>query len=153
ALVGVLFVIRESRAAQPLLPLRLFRSVSLSAGTVLVILLMFALFGAMFFMTFYLEDVHGLDPVGAGIHLLPMTALLIVGSPPSGALISGVGPRVPMMAGMLMAAVALFGLSRVGAASSANDTIVWFVLLGLGLISVMVGATEIIVGNAPVELA
>jgi MFS family permease len=55
ALLALLFVVRESRAAQPLLPLRLFRSVSLSAGTVLVILLMFAMFGAMFFMTFYLK--------------------------------------------------------------------------------------------------
>ncbi len=59
----VLFVLRESRAKEPLLPLRLFRSVSLSAGVVLVMALMFALFGAMFFMTFFLENVHGL---GAG---------------------------------------------------------------------------------------
>ena len=47
-------------ARQPLLPLRLFRSVPLSAGTVLVLTLMFAMFGAMFFMTFFLENVHGL---------------------------------------------------------------------------------------------
>ncbi len=66
ALLGVLFVLRERRARQPLLPLKLFRSASLSAGVVLVILLMFAMFGAMFFMTFYLENVHGLDPINAG---------------------------------------------------------------------------------------
>jgi EmrB/QacA subfamily drug resistance transporter len=153
ALVGLLFIIRESRAAQPLLPLRLFRSASLSAGVVLVILLMFAMFGAMFFMTFYLENVHGLDPIAAGVHLLPMTAMLIVGSPLAGALISKLGPRIPLMAGMALAAVAMFGLSRLGATSSANDTIAWFVLLGLGLSPVMVGATNVIVGNAPVELA
>ncbi|HEX9358788.1 MAG TPA: MFS transporter [Streptosporangiaceae bacterium] len=152
-LLGLLFVLRESRAKQPLLPLRLFRSASLSAGVVLVILLMFALFGAMFFMTFYLENVHGLDPVSAGVHLLPMTAMLIVGAPLSGALITRAGPRLPMAAGMLLAAVALFGLSRLTATGNPNDTIVWFVLLGLGLSPVMVGATEVIVGNAPVELA
>jgi predicted MFS family arabinose efflux permease len=153
AALGLLFVLRESRARQPLLPLRLFRSVSLSAGTVLVILLMFALFGAMFFMTFFLENVHGLDPVSAGVHLLPMTAMLIVGAPLSGAVITRVGPRFPMMTGMLLAAAALFGLSRLTATANPNDTIVWFVLLGLGLSPVMVGATEVIVGNAPVELA
>jgi predicted MFS family arabinose efflux permease len=114
---------------------------------------MFALFGAMFFMTFYLENVHGLDPVAAGVHLLPMTAMLIVGAPLSGVLITRIGPRLPMVAGMAMAAVALFGLSHVGAAASPNNTIVWFVLLGLGLSPVMVGATDVIVGNAPVELA
>src|SRR6266568_4860112 len=153
ALLGLLFVIRESRARQPLLPLRLFRSASLSAGVVLVILLMFAMFGAMFFMTFYLENVHGLDPIAAGVHLLPMTAMLIVGSSLAGALISRIGPRLPVVAGMVMAAIALFGLSRLGATGSANDTIAWFVLLGLGLSPVMVGATDVIVGNAPAELA
>jgi EmrB/QacA subfamily drug resistance transporter len=152
-LVGALFVWRENRTSEPLLPLRLFRSVSLSAGVVLVILLMFALFGAMFFMTFFLENVHGLDPISAGVHLLPMTAMLIVGSPVSGAVISKIGPRLPIMTGMLMAAVALFGLSRLAATASPNDTIVWFILLGLGLSPVIVGATDVIVGNAPVELA
>src|SRR5438034_1041908 len=153
ALVGLLFVLRQARAARPLLPLRLFRSASLSAGVVLVVLLMFAMFGAMFFMTFYLENVHGLDPIAAGVHLLPMTAMLIIGSPLAGALISKLGPRIPLVAGMVMAAVAMAGLSRLGAASSPNDTIAWFVLLGLGLSPVMVGATNVIVGNAPAELA
>ena len=133
ALLGLLFIVRERRARQPLLPLRLFRSASLSAGVVLVILLMFALFGAMFFMTFYLENVHGLDPIAAGLHLLPMTAMLIVGSPIAGTLISRIGPRLPIVTGMTMAAAAMFGLSRLGATSSPNDTIIWFVLLGLGL--------------------
>ena len=151
--LGALFALRESRARQPLLPLRLFRSLSLSAGAVLVILLMFALFGAMFFMTFYLENVHGLDPVAAGVRLLPLTGMLIVGAPLSGWVINRIGPRIPLVAGMLMGAAALYGLSRLGAASAANDTIVWFMLLGLGLSPVMVGATDIIVGNAPVELA
>jgi EmrB/QacA subfamily drug resistance transporter len=153
ALLGLAFIVRERRARQPMLPLKLFRSASLSAGVVLVILLMFALFGAMFFMTFYLENVHGLDPIAAGVHLLPMTAMLIIGSPVAGTLISRIGPRLPIVAGMTMAAVAMFGLSRLAATSSPDDTIIWFVLLGLGLAPVMVGATNVIVGNAPAQLA
>jgi len=47
-------------------PLRLFRSISFSVGTVLVVVLMFALFGSLFFMTFFMQDVHGLDPVMTG---------------------------------------------------------------------------------------
>ena len=119
---------------------------------VLVILLMFALFGAMFFMTFFLENVHGLGPIAAGVHLLPMTAMLIVGSPVSAGAVS---KRRPAPAGGRhgLAAVAMLGLSRLGAAAGPNDTIIWFVLLGLGLAPVMVGATNVIVGNAPVELA
>jgi EmrB/QacA subfamily drug resistance transporter len=151
--IGAAFVIRELKAKQPLLPLKLFRSVSLSAGTALVMLMMFAMYGAMFFMTFYLENTHGMDPIQAGVHLLPMTAMLIVGSPLSGLIVGKIGPRFPMFVGMILAAVALFGLSRLTADSDPNNTIVWFVLLGLGLSPVMVGATEVIVGNAPVELA
>jgi EmrB/QacA subfamily drug resistance transporter len=147
------FIVRETKAKEPLLPLKLFRSVPLAAGTVLVLTLMFAMFGAMFFMTFFMENVHGLDPVATGVRVLPMTGMLIIGAPLAGQLITKIGPRVPMVAGMLMAAVALFGLSRIGLASSLNDTIVWFALLGLGLSPVMVGATEVIVGNAAVELA
>jgi predicted MFS family arabinose efflux permease len=99
------------------------------------------------------ENVHGLDPVAAGVRLLPMTATLIIGSPISGKLIGRLGPRTPMVAGMVMTAVALFGLSRLTSASDLNETIAWFVLLGLGLSPVMVGATDVIAGNDPVELA
>lgn len=149
----ILFVVRELRAKAPLLPLKLFRSVPLSAGTVLVVTLMFALFGAMFFMTFFMENVHGLDPIATGVRLLPLTAMMMVGAPIAGQVITRTGPRVPMFAGMAMAAVALFGLSRIGVASPLSDTILWFALLGLGLSPVMVGATEVIVGNAPIELS
>jgi EmrB/QacA subfamily drug resistance transporter len=149
----ILFIVRESRAEEPLVPLRLFRSVPFSAGTVLVLALMFSMFGALFFMTFFMQNVHGLDPVGTGIRLLPMTGMLIVGAPLSGAVITKTGPRAPMVVGMVLAAIALFGLSRIGVTSNLNDTILWFALLGLGLSPVMVGSTEVIVGNAPLELA
>jgi EmrB/QacA subfamily drug resistance transporter len=153
-LLGIAFAFRESKTRkQPLLPLKLFRSASLSAGTVLVIMLMFAMFGAMFFMTFYLENVHGMDPVSAGVHLLPMTAMFMVGAPLASVAINKLGPRPPMVVGMVLSALALYGLSRLGADSDPNSTIVWFICLGLGLSPVMVGATDVIVGNAPLELS
>jgi EmrB/QacA subfamily drug resistance transporter len=149
----VLFILRESAVREPLLPLRLFRSLPLSAGVVLMLALMFGLFGAMFFMTFFFENVRGLGAVATGVRLLPLTAMMMVASPLSGTLITRVGPRLPLTGGMLLASVALFGLSRIGLASSLNDTIVWFALLGLGLSPVIVGATDVIIGNAPEELA
>jgi EmrB/QacA subfamily drug resistance transporter len=151
--LAILFVIRQARARWPLLPLRLFRSVPLAAGTMLVALMMFAMYGALFFMTFYLQNVHGLEAVAAGVHLLPMPAMLMVGAPLSSIAIRRFGPRFPLAVGMLLTAVAFYGLSRLTADSSANSTIVWFLMLGAGLAPVMVGASSIIVGNAPVELA
>ena len=152
ACAGGLFAVRETRAREPLLPLRLFRSASLSAGTALVVMLMFALFGSMFFLTFYLENVHGLSPVATGVRLLPLTGMLIIGSPLSGVLIGRLGPRVPLVGGALLATVALLGLSRLGATSGLGDTVGWFALLGLGLSPVVVGATDVIVGSAAPEL-
>lgn len=147
------FIVREAKAEEPLLPLKLFRSVPLAAGTVLVLTLMFSLFGAMFFMTFFMENVHGTDAISTGVHMLPLTGMMMLGAPLAGVVITKIGPRLPMFIGMLLAAVALFGLSRISMASSMNDTIIWFALLGLGLAPVMVGGTEVIVGNAAVELA
>jgi len=149
----VLFAICESRATQPLLPLRLFRSISLSAGTVLTALLMFSLFGSMFFMTFFMENVRGFDPVMTGMRLVPLTGTLIVVAPLASLVINKIGPRVPMAIGMLITSGGLFGLSRLGVASSPNDTIIWFVLVSFGLSPVVVGGADVIVGNAPVELA
>jgi predicted MFS family arabinose efflux permease len=148
-----LFIAREPNASQPLLPLRLFRSVPLSAGVLLAMALMFGMFGAMFFMTFFFENVHGLSPVATGVRLLPLTAMMIVASPLAGRLINRTGPRGPLTGGMLLAVVALFGLSRIGLASSLNDTVAWFALLGLGLSLVVVAVTDVIVGNASEELA
>jgi EmrB/QacA subfamily drug resistance transporter len=153
AVVLAVFALWESRRAQPLLPLRLFRSMSLSAGAVLSILLMFSLVGSMFFMTFLLENVHGMSAVMTGVRLVPLSGTVIVGAPLAGLLITRVGPRLPLAIGMVIAAGGLFGLSRLGAASGPDDTIVWMVLIGLGLSPVMVGTVDVIVGNAPVELA
>jgi hypothetical protein len=57
------FVLRESRTREPLLPLGLFRSVPLSVGVVLMMQMAFGMFGGMFFLTFYLQSVHLLSPV------------------------------------------------------------------------------------------
>ncbi|SEE64190.1 drug resistance transporter, EmrB/QacA subfamily [Streptomyces sp. 3213] len=150
---GLLFVLRESRTQEPLLPLRLFRSLALSAGTVLVLVLAFCLFGAMFYMTFYLQNLHGLSAVEAAVRMLPLTGLMVVGSPLASVLINRFGPRPLIVIGMLVTSVSLFGLSTLDTGSGTNDTLIWFALLGIGLAPIMVGATEVIVGNAEVELA
>jgi EmrB/QacA subfamily drug resistance transporter len=153
AVALLLFVLCETKVSHPLVPMNLFRSVSFSVGTVLVTVLMFALFGSLFFMTFFMQDVHGLDPVMTGVRMLPLTGPMIIFAPPCGLLIERFGPRVPIMIGLLAAAVGLYGLSRLGVSSGPNDVILWFILIGAGLSPAIVGGADVIVGNAPVELA
>ncbi|WJV49030.1 MFS transporter [Streptomyces flavofungini] len=153
AVCFALFAWWENRVAEPLIPLGLFRSVPLSAGTALMVLMAFAFMGGLFFVTFYLQNVHGMSPVDSGLHLLPLTAMMIVSSPLAGALITRFGPRVPLVGGMVCTAVAMFGMTTMTTGTGTLPMSLWFALLGLGLAPVMVGATEVIVGNAPLELS
>ncbi|MEU8716018.1 MFS transporter [Streptomyces sp. NPDC048663] len=148
-----LFSFWETKVKEPLIPLTLFRSVPLSAGVVLMVLMAIAFMGGLFFVTFYLQNVHGMDPVDAGLHLLPLTGMMIVGSPLAGAAITKLGPRIPLAGGMAATAIAMYGMSTLKADTGSGVMSVWFGLLGLGLAPVMVGATEVIVGNAAMELS
>ncbi|MEV5164308.1 MFS transporter [Streptomyces werraensis] len=147
------FAFWETKVKEPLIPLALFRSVPLSAGVVLMVLMAIAFMGGLFFVTFYLQNVHGLSPVDAGLHLLPLTGMMIVGSPLAGVMITKVGPRIPLAGGMACTALAMYGISTLEKSTGSLAMSVWFALLGLGLAPVMVGATEVIVGNAPLELS
>ncbi|MFF9216303.1 MFS transporter [Streptomyces viridosporus] len=147
------FAVWEKKVGEPLIPLALFRSVPLSAGVVLMVLMAIAFMGGLFFVTFYLQNVHGLSPVDAGLHLLPLTGVMIVASPLAGAMITKVGPRVPLAGGMAFTALAMYGMSTLDKGTGSGAMSLWFALLGLGLAPVMVGATEVIVGNAPLELS
>ncbi|MFC4589275.1 DHA2 family efflux MFS transporter permease subunit [Sphaerisporangium corydalis] len=151
--LGVAFVLWQRRAAEPLLPLSLFHNASVSIGTALMVLMAFSMFGAMFFLTFYFQGVHGLSPLESGMRMLPMSAGMIVASPLAGFALSKFGPRVPIALGMIITAASMFLLSRLGLEASYFDTAIPFVLLAFGLSPVMVGATEVIVGNSPEELS
>lgn len=94
-----------------------------------------------------------MSPIDAGLHLLPLTGMMIVGSPLAGAMITKLGPRIPPAGGMVATAVAMYGMSILEAGTGSVIMSLWFALLGLGLAPVMVGATEVIVGNAPMELS
>ncbi|MGC9537662.1 MFS transporter [Streptomyces sp. UG1] len=147
------FALWETKVKEPLIPLGLFRSVPLSAGVVLMVLMAIAFMGGLFFVTFYLQNVHGMSPIDAGLHLLPLTGMMIVGSPLAGAMITKVGPRIPLAGGMAFTAIAMYGMSTLQTDTASGVMSLWFAMLGLGLAPVMVGATEVIVGNAPLELS
>jgi EmrB/QacA subfamily drug resistance transporter len=153
AVLFTLFAFWETKVKEPLIPLGLFRSVALSAGVVLMVLMAIAFMGGLFFVTFYLQNVHGMSPIDAGLHLLPLTGMMIVGSPLAGAMITKLGPRIPLAGGMASVAIAMFGMSTLETDTGSAVMSLWFALLGLGLAPVMVGATEVIVGNAPMELS
>jgi EmrB/QacA subfamily drug resistance transporter len=147
------FVAFEHRSKAPLLPLRLFRSRSLAAGTVLVLLTLLALFGVLFFLTLYLQNVHGFSAVAAGIRVLPLTATFVVSAPLAGWLTARFGPRPPMFLGMLLIGGAFVSLT--GLTVDASYVHLWppFVAIGFGMGFVLISSTQAVIGNAPVDEA
>jgi EmrB/QacA subfamily drug resistance transporter len=152
-IVGAVFLFWQARVPEPLLPLSLFRNLSVSIGTALMMLMAFSMFGATFFLTFFFQGVHALTPLDSGLRMLPMSAGMIVASPIAGALIGRIGAKITISAGMLITALAMFLMSRLSVEAAFADSAIPFVLLAFGLSPVFVGATEIIVGNAPEELS
>lgn len=146
-----LFVWREATTREPLLPLSLFENRSLSAGTVLVVTGFFALFGILFFIGLYLQNVHHYSPVETGVRLLPLTAMFTVSAPLGGLLTEKFGPRVPLCLGMLIIAGCFLGLTGLEADTSYGGQWPYYLLIGLAMGFVIVASTEAIVGNAPVE--
>ena len=90
-------LVYEPRRADPLLELRLFRSVPFSAAIVSALCALCA-FGAFLFVTTqYLQDVRGMPALAAGLCLLPIGVLVVLFSPRTGRLVGTRGPRLPLM--------------------------------------------------------
>ncbi|TCC02709.1 MFS transporter [Kribbella soli] len=97
AVAAVFLIAYERRRAEPLLELRLFRSVPFSSA---VVIAMFAYtgFGAFLFVTtLYLQSVRHLSALDAGLCLLPVGLLICVLSPLTGRVVGSRGPRLPLV--------------------------------------------------------
>ncbi|WP_134766112.1 MFS transporter [Nocardioides sp. 1609] len=152
ALAAVGFVLRERRARYPILPLGVFRTAQFSAVNA-VTFLVYGGFGVVFFLlVVQLQEVAGFGPVAAGSALLPVTALMLLLSPRSGALAARIGPRLQMSLGPLVAAGGLLLLSRIGAdAGYLVDVLPGVVVFGLGLAIMVAPLTAAALGAAPDE--
>jgi EmrB/QacA subfamily drug resistance transporter len=150
-LVG--FAIIEQHVRDPLVPLRIFRLRAVSVSTVIVLLNFFALFGVLFFVSLYLQSVHGFTPVGAGLRLLPLTVTFAFAGQVGARLTERFGPWLPITFGLLASSVALFSLLSLQVDSSYLHLWPPFVLLGLGIGLVVTSATDAIVGSTPEDEA
>lgn len=125
----------ENRAANPMAPLRLFRSRAFAGANGLTLLLYAALGGALFLLPFQLIRVHGYGATAAGLALLPLSIGLAVLSPLAGGFAQRLGARVLLTLGPLLAAGGFMLL-----ALGAGDADYWTgVFPGLALMSLGMG--------------
>jgi EmrB/QacA subfamily drug resistance transporter len=110
----IAFVAYESRARDPMLPLKLFRSRNFAAGNVETFAMYAGLSILFFFLVLFLQQVAGYSPLESGLTLLPITVVMFFFSKRFGALADRYGPRLFMGAGPLVAAGGLLLFQRVG---------------------------------------
>jgi EmrB/QacA subfamily drug resistance transporter len=144
----VSFVAVESRSADPLVPLRLFRSAGLSKATA-ALALNGASFLAMFFLTaIYLQQVRGLSALETGLQFLPMGFAAIAGALVASQLLSRVGTRPVQAAAAALSVIGLLLLSRAGASGSyVTDLLPGLVLFGAGITGIGVSAQVVAVAD------
>ena len=114
----VTFIIVERRHRHPLMPLRVFRSRTLTGANLIMVLVGSVMFSLFFFLSQFLQDVEGYSPIRTGLAFLPLPIFMIVGAQLSSRLIARLGSRSLLVTGQLMAVGPLLFLSRLHADSS-----------------------------------
>ena len=128
-----LFIAWERRAADPMVPLGFFRRPAFATSAAVVLLVGFSLFGVIYFITLYFQNVKGYSPFQAGIRSLPMTVMITMLAPLAGRLNTKMGARAQMSIGMLLVSGGMFGLSHIQVASSYNAIWPFYILVGAGM--------------------
>ncbi len=126
----------ELRIEQPMIDFNLFRNRSFTGDALAVFSLSAALVAFIFFLTLYLQNALGFDPLQTGIRLLPMTVLVGICAPIAGRFTDAVGPRWIITCGLALAAVGAYLATRITPADTQAQWSVLvptFVLLGIGL--------------------
>jgi EmrB/QacA subfamily drug resistance transporter len=147
------FVIWELRTSSPMLDVRLFRIRRFTGASGSIALVFFALFGAIYFLTQFLQGVMDYTPFQAGIRMLPVAAGLILGGPLSAKLAGRVGTRIVVAVGLGVVAAALLLLSTAGTGSGYSLVAASLALLGFGMGATMAPATESIMSSVPLNHA
>lgn len=131
AVLQAAFLLRERRAASPMLPLRYFRRGGFAAGIVVAGMVTFGMFGALFFLTLYIQNIQNYSALGMGLRALPLTIAIVVTAPLAGGLAGRIGSRIPMTVGLVLNGAGMLLLTRISPDMSYWD--LWWNLLLLGI--------------------
>ncbi len=128
------FVAREATAAEPLVPLRIFRSRNVAGANLVQLLMVSSLFGMFFLGVLFMQHVLGYSAIGTGVGFLPVSlgiGILSLGM--SARLNARFGPKATLLPGLALLALGLLWLTRAPVhASYATDLLPSMVLLGVG---------------------
>ncbi|MER7752407.1 MFS transporter [Kitasatospora sp. NPDC097643] len=147
------FIRRQLRCAAPMVPVRLLRGGPVWPATVSLALMSFAMFGAMFLLTLYLQQVRGLSAWQAGLRMVPLSVGLAVGAVSGPLLARWSGARVPATGGLLLIAAGFVQLGRLAAGSGDAPVLLFESLSGVGAGLLAPVATEVVMSAIPASAA
>jgi EmrB/QacA subfamily drug resistance transporter len=146
--LGIVFVVIESRAKEPIVPLDLWRIRTYAASIISTILISFGFFGAIIFLPRWFQFVAGSSPTESGYQSLPLLAGLIVSSIAGGLIVSRTGRyKIVVLAGLALMAVGLWAMTHLHADTDLLVLYAWMFVTGLG-IGPTLSVFTIIVQNA-----
>ena len=151
--VGIAFLRRQRTLAHPLIDVRLFRAPAFSASLAMYTLGTFVGFGVYVFIAQYLQLVLGLSPLRAGLATVPSMAGFVAGSVLVPLIARRARPAHQIGAGLVSAAIGFSLLTQAHGTSALTVIVVGSLIYALGLSPVVILATDLIVGSAPVERA
>ncbi|WP_328533049.1 MFS transporter [Micromonospora zamorensis] len=134
AVLGVLFVLQEARVAEPILPLRLFRSATFALANSALLIIGLVMFGSIIFIPLYLQIVKGASPTRSGLLMLPMMAGIIITSILTGRAMTRIGRyKWFPVAGSVTLLVGMFLFTQLEVATSLWVAFGFMVVIGVGL--------------------
>ncbi len=144
----------EHRAAEPMLPLRLFASREFAIGNLATFMMSGAIFAAAFFVTQEFQLARGYSPLGTGLRLLPFFATPMIVSPFAGALSDRIGRRPIMVVGLGLQALGFIWVAARGSlATSSVELVVALLIAGIGIsMALPTVPTAVLSAVAPEEM-
>jgi len=130
--LGIVFVAIESRTADPMVAVSLFRERVFAGGSIALIMWGFGLFGIYFFTSLYLQGVLGFSPTKAGLAFVPMAVLMAIGAILSERISRAIGAYRSVGFAMFLMAVGIASVSLLGKDSSFLSLMPSFAVIGVG---------------------
>jgi EmrB/QacA subfamily drug resistance transporter len=144
--LAVAFVSFELRAAEPMLPMRLFRARGFAAGIISSLLFYAGMYGVLFFVAQFFQTAQGFGPLGSGLRMLPWTATLFVFAPLGGRLVNRIGERRLVVGGLLLQALGMAWIATIAAPDVAYVALVVpMILAGAGVSLAMPAAQNAVI--------
>ncbi len=149
AVLLVAFVEFERRSSHPMLQIALFEKARFSAAMGAMALVIFALMGALFVLTQWLQFSLGYSALQTGLRIAPIAAILLVAAPLSMLITRFVGTKPVIFAGMTTIAIGLLLLSRLSVHATFGDALPGFLLIGSGTGLALAPCTDSVMGTLP----